>query len=72
MPPVVPGVPLEEKQWRTGRSLTLRLCGDKTVRVERPDRHDASGTNEANHFYQQVNALVIGEPVSNTPCIVRL
>jgi ectoine hydroxylase-related dioxygenase (phytanoyl-CoA dioxygenase family) len=54
------------------RSLTLRLCGDKTVRVERPDRHDASGTNADNHFYQQVNALQIGEPVSNTPCIVRL
>jgi ectoine hydroxylase-related dioxygenase (phytanoyl-CoA dioxygenase family) len=54
------------------RSLTLRFCGPKTVRVERPDRSDASGTNASNHFYAQVKALALGEPVAHTPCIVRV
>jgi ectoine hydroxylase-related dioxygenase (phytanoyl-CoA dioxygenase family) len=54
------------------RSLTLRLCGRNTLRVERPDREDASGVNASNHFYQQVKALNIGQPVADTPCIVRL
>jgi ectoine hydroxylase-related dioxygenase (phytanoyl-CoA dioxygenase family) len=54
------------------RSLTLRLCGRKTQRVERPDREDASGVNASNHFYQQVKALKIGQPVADTPCIVPL
>jgi len=42
------------------RSLTIRVCGPDTVRVERPDRRDASGTNASNHFYQQVAALELG------------
>jgi ectoine hydroxylase-related dioxygenase (phytanoyl-CoA dioxygenase family) len=54
------------------RSLTLRFCGPRTVRVERPDREDASGTNASNHFYAQVKALAVGEPVAHTPCIVRV
>jgi ectoine hydroxylase-related dioxygenase (phytanoyl-CoA dioxygenase family) len=54
------------------RSLTLRFCGPKTVRVDRPDREDASGVNASNHFYAQVKALALGEPVANTPCIIRV